>query len=351
MGYFSNTNFFPLNSSTYTSKGKKMAHFLKALRKKKGMEENLSEISQALDEKNNNHAAAKLNTKMNSEEEGEEDLTTVIKRSEKDSDKRFQECTNLVKKATEKFRNIPLLTNNEIKQMYDKNISISKGENSIDSTKDNTKKENNNIILVDCRSQDEIEVSMMPNAISEDEFNNHYLTKLTKLLEKEKQKLSSSTESSTTDTATSVNIDRNSALDEFNEKIIISYCTVGYRSGVFAKKLLDLKEELNSIVHDKSVSCTTTLSESNVSNTGIEKDATNNFKFEVYNSEGIVKATWDGIEFITRDEKTKQYTVPTKTIHTYGKTWDFARSDYKTVQFKSKVWNFLLEPVISLFAR
>mmetsp|Transcript_10421 Transcript_10421/g.14459 ORF Transcript_10421/g.14459 Transcript_10421/m.14459 type:complete len:144 (+) Transcript_10421:323-754(+) len=80
---------------------------------------------------------------------------------------------------------------------------------------------------------------------------------------------------------------------------IVGYCTIGFRSGLFAKKL---KEE--------------------------------GFK-DVYNGEGVVLWTHDPLaEPLVRysDDGKKK---PVKEVHVYGKDWDLAKDEYKTEKFSS----------------
>jgi sodium/bile acid cotransporter 7 len=110
-----------------------------------------------------------------------------------------------------------------------------------------------NVLFVDIRSHDEQEVSMLPGAITEKEFRDN----------------------------------PNGSPDH----VIISYCTISYRSGLFAKefqekgiRILNLKGGLLGWVHEGGV---------------------------VY-------------------DQNKE----TNLIHVYGKKWDLAPDEYKTMFFK-----------------
>jgi rhodanese-related sulfurtransferase len=83
------------------------------------------------------------------------------------------------------------------------------------------------------------------------------------------------------------------------DMVIIPYCTIGYRSGEFGRKLL--KE-------------------------GYPK---------VRNSEGIVLWTYEASpaqELVTMNGS------PMKRVHTYGPPWDLANPEYKSVQFGVCSW-------------
>jgi sodium/bile acid cotransporter 7 len=110
-----------------------------------------------------------------------------------------------------------------------------------------------NLLFVDVRSHDEQEISTLPGAITEKEFRK----------------------------------DPNA----YPDRIIISYCTISYRSGVFANefkekgvRILNLKGGLLGWVHEGGV---------------------------VYDQDKEIKL-----------------------IHVYGKEWDLAPDEYKTVFFK-----------------
>ena len=111
------------------------------------------------------------------------------------------------------------------------------------------KQKNQNVILVDNREPNEIEVSMIPGAITGKEFL--------------------------------------STLEDYDDSIVIAYCTIGSRSGLFAKRLREIK---------------------------------------VYNLRGGVLA-WAhaGKTFI--DSQGKQ----TIRVHVYGPQWDLLPEGYKAV--------------------
>jgi rhodanese-related sulfurtransferase len=123
-------------------------------------------------------------------------------------------------------------------------------------------------IIVDCRTSDERNISMIPCSISKEEFENKLL------------------------------IENESSF--FNQLIII-YCTIGYRSGVYCNQL--------------------------------EKKGFNNLK----NSEGIILYTFyceDLVKEIILKNKIKQY-IKVKDVHVYGEQWKLQSDHFKSVQFSS----------------
>jgi rhodanese-related sulfurtransferase len=145
------------------------------------------------------------------------------------------EATAMMKGYTSKFQRLPVITSEEI------NNALVKGEE---------------IVLVDVRECEELEVSMIPTAITKEEF----------LLRK----------------------------DQLSKKtLIVPYCTIGHRSGVFGTTLLD---------------------------EGFEN---------VYNGEGII--LWSHLpnaKLVTGVE-----VVPTRRVHTFGHQWDKVPQHMEAVQF------------------
>ena len=127
------------------------------------------------------------------------------------------------------------------------------------------------IVLVDVREKEEQEVSMIPTAITKNEFL-HVKNKLSK------------------------------------DVCIVPYCTIGYRSGVFGKKLQ-------------------------------EEKFTN-----VYNGEGIV--LWSHLEHCNLVVGTNRE-VKTNKVHTYGSQWNKVPSHIEAVYFNvfsiiaSSIYKFL----------
>ena len=117
-------------------------------------------------------------------------------------------------------------------------------------------------ILVDVRSRDEMAVSMLPGAWTRERFERVAAT--------EPETLAGRT--------------------------IVPYCTVGARSGAFARQL-----------------------------------KARGFA-DVYNGEGVVLWTHDVDEpLIALDAAGSE--APTRRVHVYGAPWDLARSDYEAVRF------------------
>ena len=110
-----------------------------------------------------------------------------------------------------------------------------------------------NVLFVDVRSHDEQEISTLPGAITEKEFRE----------------------------------DPNA----YTDRIIISYCTISYRSGIFAK---EFKDKGISILNLKG---------------------------------GLLGWVHDGGMVYDQNKETNL-------IHVYGKKWDLAPDEYKTRVFK-----------------
>jgi len=111
-------------------------------------------------------------------------------------------------------------------------------------------KNDKNLVLVDVRTAKEQAVSMIPGAITQDAFEKHK--------------------------------------DQYKDKHIVTYCTIGYRSGLYAKKLRGQG-------------------------------------FDAANLKGsILSWTQAGQPLVNKDGKTKRVDV-------YGPKWNLARHDYTAV--------------------
>ncbi len=118
------------------------------------------------------------------------------------------------------------------------------------------------VVLVDVRSAEERGVSVIQGSISEAEF-------------------------------------WQAGLESYRGAHVVGYCTIGFRSGMFAQKL---------------------------KSKGLEN---------VYNGEGVVLWTHDAKAppLVSRDDKGRE--TPVQRVHTYGDKWDLASEEYKTCQFGS----------------
>ncbi len=113
-----------------------------------------------------------------------------------------------------------------------------------------TMQENGNVVLIDVREDPERQVSMIPGAVSPQEFEQR--------------------------------------LESYNDNIVVTYCTIGYRSGVYAKTLL-------------------------------EKG------FRAYNLKGGI-LSWIHAGHELNDQK-----GPTHRVHVYGKQWNLVPQVYDAV--------------------
>lgn len=124
-------------------------------------------------------------------------------------------------------------------------------------------KRKDNIILVDVRTVPEREVSTIPGSVSQQEFESKYLHK-------------------------KVCID---------DMMIIPFCTVGYRSGKYCNKLVELGYH------------------------------------NVGNGEGIIMWTHHGNGLCRQSENGK--TEFTTVVHTFGQQWDATAADFEAVYFNA----------------
>ena len=117
-------------------------------------------------------------------------------------------------------------------------------------------KKNNKIILVDHREPEEQEVSMIPDAIPTTKLN----------------------------------------LETIDELPIVVYCTLGYRSGLFVKQLLEKHPYL---------------------------------KGKIFNLKGsILSWTHEGDKKLVDKEGNE-----TKKVHVFGQNWDYSNENYEPVYF------------------
>jgi len=122
-------------------------------------------------------------------------MTTTTKEDENNDEKVLQECRSKSNFYHSKFPDIPSLSSNDLIRQQSQRID-----------------ENSKILLVDVRTQAERNISIIPNSISLSEFHNIM------------KGYNPTTESS--------------SLLPFAS--VVTYCTVGYRSGIEARRLRDL---------------------------------------------------------------------------------------------------------------
>mmetsp|Transcript_26772 Transcript_26772/g.50012 ORF Transcript_26772/g.50012 Transcript_26772/m.50012 type:complete len:189 (-) Transcript_26772:475-1041(-) len=116
------------------------------------------------------------------------------------------------------------------------------------------------VVFVDIRTRAEQQVSRFPKSIDEEEFW------------------------------------KNKKL--YKDAHVVSYCTIGFRSGVFAQKLKRMGYP------------------------------------HIYNGEGVVLWTYDEATQLVHREKDGSE-VPVKKVHVYGNEWDLAADSYETVTFST----------------
>lgn len=123
----------------------------------------------------------------------------------------------------------------------------------------NLRRRNEEIILVDVRDKDEMDVSVIPGSISKEKFLQDYELSLSK------------------------------------SHLIVPYCTIGYRSGVFATELR-------------------------------ARGFTN-----VSNGEGVLLWTFDQENLVTTDLEGNQ--VITQNVHTYHDSFNYIADNYNAVYY------------------
>ncbi|CBN76442.1 bile Acid:Na+ symporter family [Ectocarpus siliculosus] len=154
--------------------------------------------------------------------------------------------------------------------------------------------EGKKVLLVDVRTEDEMKVSMLRGALTREEFENSSLGEAARTGKKFRER---------------------SGEGEEAWGVVAPYCTVGFRSGQYAKKLVDLGYP------------------------------------SVRNSEGVVLWTHDvgnGLVARAADEVESGGSpgsgprngsgVEVKRLHVFGSPWDHASDDFETIKFTATGW-------------
>mmetsp|Transcript_7595 Transcript_7595/g.28641 ORF Transcript_7595/g.28641 Transcript_7595/m.28641 type:complete len:192 (-) Transcript_7595:955-1530(-) len=128
------------------------------------------------------------------------------------------------------------------------------------------------IVLIDVRTEAEQSVSMLPNALAQEAFE----------------------------------ADFRASPERFNGAVLVPYCTIGFRSGLYAGKLQRKVRQLEA-----------------------ERPG---FQASVANSEGVVMWSYEVGEFWTHDPRSAEPKV-VKRLHVYGSEWDVAAEDMETTKF------------------
>eukprot|EP00038_Savillea_parva_P013472 m.8408 g.8408 ORF g.8408 m.8408 type:complete len:218 (-) comp2532_c0_seq2:794-1447(-) len=157
------------------------------------------------------------------------------------------------------------------------------GRNEIEARRDH-------YVLIDCRTSAETSVSVIEGALLQRQFEA---------------------------------LDLSSA-PELAGKTLVPYCTIGYRSGTYARKL-------QKQLHDRSVDT-----------------------IDVRNGEGVLLWIHDGGMLVSPPPPSPRANdvhsepppppTPVRRVHTYGPPWDFAPPDYDTVTFGTlgMMWHGLM---------
>lgn len=202
-------------------------------------------------------------------------MTTVIETKE-------EKAKQLMKKCADQFPECPVISTAEVMSIMNsqnnvmnnaKNTMISNLRNS-DNTGDNS---DTSIVLVDVRSEAERRVSMIPSAIGVEDFE----------------------------------LDLKKNPDLYKTRLIVPYCTIGYRSGKYGSELI------------KKYGCS-----------------------NVRNGEGVVLWTYSGSDLVKID--IKGGVTPANEVHTFGSVWDLSSPKYTSVQFG--YFDFISEGIRSIFS-
>jgi rhodanese-related sulfurtransferase len=179
------------------------------------------------------------------------------------TDSKEEKAKELMKKCSDQFPECPIISTAEI-------ISIMSGQNK------DINGVNKSVLLVDVRSEAERRVSMIPFAISVEDFE--------------------------------IDLKKNPEL--YKTRLIVPYCTIGYRSGKYGSELI------------KNYGCS-----------------------NVRNGEGVVLWTYSGSDLVQTNGK--GVITPANKVHTFGSTWDLSSPKYTSVQFG--YFSFVYEGLRSIF--
>jgi rhodanese-related sulfurtransferase len=185
-------------------------------------------------------------------------LSAIMQETERQQ--RREECERQVAFYQSQFPDVPTMTSQELLEIMRRNESSS------------------DVVLVDVRTREEQAVSMISGAVPLQDFD-----------------LSSSSSKHSENTT------------------IVTYCTVGYRSGQEARHLQNLHPE---------------------------------WKGKIYNLDGILAYTYveDAPPLVTKtncdggkthEDAPQVEQQPTRQVHTYGSTWNCANPDYQAVWFEN----------------
>lgn len=205
--------------------------------------------------------------------------TTTATTSSSPSSKKKTSCEQMYKKYHSKFSSIETLTSDDFLRDFhtgnnNNNTTTSNGNN------------NTTVTLVDVRTKAEQKVSMIPGAITLHEFE--------------------------------LNLKQNPKKWRESGQLVVTYCTIGYRSGLEAQRLRELYH-IGNIKHLDGIvpythACSTMLSTMEMKE---HKDSVSGKMMSL------------DLPFLI-DPKTKK---ATQKVHVFGSTWDVASDDFQTVSF------------------
>jgi rhodanese-related sulfurtransferase len=171
--------------------------------------------------------------------------------------------------------------------------------------------DNNHYILLDVRTSAERKVSILPGALSLQEFKQYYDFKN---IQRRPAKEISDTSSNS------------------SHPVVVAYCTVGYRSGLEATRLQDRYPALRGKIYnlDGIVAYTHALTDRKSMCHGDNANSLSDGDPCSFDAKD--KITWDQQQLV--DPVTGQ---PTDRVHTFGPMWDYAAQGYRTTHFSLPV--------------
>lgn len=228
--------------------------------------------------------------------------------------RRLEDCQKQVHHYQGMFPRIPTMTSVELVQRLQQQQQHQSTTNSV-----------RPVVLVDVRTQEEQEVSMIPGSLTLEEFHQRMMAQ----------------SDTTIDTATTNN--SNNAIDGDKipaDAMVVTYCTIGYRSGREAQHLADQYPNFFQIQSDEEEGRQDGTTNGTSSQPHIDDDEQNRAgpnKNNLYNLDGILAYTYVA-DAPPLQLRTQLGTSVTKQVHTYGPTWDLAHPSYQPVYFRT--WNF-----------
>eukprot|EP00752_Nemacystus_decipiens_P001245 g1244.t1 len=188
----------------------------------------------------------------------------------------YEKAKASVTKATSNFAEVPTICAKDLLQL---------------------RREGKRVLLVDVRTDEEMRVSMLRGAVTREEFESSDLGEAVR---------------------TGGKFQQSSGEGEQAWDVVVPYCTVGFRSGQYAKKLVD--SGYPSVKNSEGVVLWT----HEIGSDLVKPDAGN--RASASDAARADAAAWEDAG------------VEVKRVHVFGKPWDHAREDFETVKFTPHGW-------------